>query len=73
MSIKVYPTFACLLIVAVGCIIGPARSAGASPTPWIKIETDEFVVYSDAPAKPVIECALSVSAIPRHWMPSRRR
>ena len=65
MSIKVYPTFACLLIVAVGCIIGPARSAGAPPMPWIKIETDEFVVYSDAPAKQVIECALNYAAFRR--------
>jgi len=62
---KGHSVFPCLLVVALGWLFGHVRSAGASPASWLKIEADEFVVYSDAPPKQVIECALRYAAFRR--------
>ncbi len=51
-----------LALVSLAGIFSPLRAA---PAPWLKLETAEFVVYSDAPEKQVVECALRYAAFRR--------
>jgi tetratricopeptide (TPR) repeat protein len=42
----------------------PAEVTAASPA-WLKLETDEFVIYTDAPEKQAVDCALRYAAFRR--------
>lgn len=53
------------LLLALVAILAPRPSVAAAPKPWLKLETDEFVIYSDAPEKQIIRCALAYTAYRR--------
>ena len=55
---KVYLLFCRVLLAGFGCLASSTCLAASASNSWIKIETDELLVYSDAPEKEVVECSL---------------
>lgn len=53
------------LLAALAFIVGAALPTSAAPPVWLKLETDEFVIYSDAREKDVLESALRYAAYRR--------
>lgn len=53
-----------LLALLALCPAGGPRLA-AAPAAWLKVETRDFVIYSDAPERAVVECAVNYAAFRR--------
>src|SRR5688572_28667872 len=51
-----------LVALALALVVMPAHAAKPS---WVKLETNEFTIYSDAPEKQLLESALRYAAFRR--------
>lgn len=62
MVIKSHSFISNFFVALFGIIFASTNAVGAPDAVWLKIETDGFVIYSEAPPKEIIECALRYSA-----------
>ncbi|MEO6992320.1 MAG: hypothetical protein ABI273_01710 [Lacunisphaera sp.] len=65
MKTMLYLLFRRVLMAGFACVTGSTCLAAPSTNAWIKIQTNELLVYSDAPQKEVVECTLRYVAYRR--------